>query len=228
MRLRTYVANKLAIVRRHRLAQGLRQVDLAQKSGVAIATLRCFESSGQMGLRGLRPEIFPPAPQSVDFPGRRERVARHSVCPRLTPANRSLVIGGRALGAPTPCPLGTTPRHRWLQSADHAGPGRRRSWRVQQSPTSENYPRSASVGGSKRRRRFIQLSSVPGALPMCPRMKLVSFSPLSPDARPSFSCRAIWTVPSTVRCSDKPYDRKVIPVAIADLFADVWSALVRW
>lgn len=40
-------------VRQHRLAQGLRQFDLAQKSGVAIATLRRFERSGQIGLLGL-------------------------------------------------------------------------------------------------------------------------------------------------------------------------------
>ena len=40
-------------VRRHRLAQGLRQIDLAQKSGVAIATLRRFERSGQIGFLGL-------------------------------------------------------------------------------------------------------------------------------------------------------------------------------
>ncbi len=40
-------------VRQHRLAQGLRQLDLAQKSGVAIATLRRFERSGQIGFLGL-------------------------------------------------------------------------------------------------------------------------------------------------------------------------------
>jgi transcriptional regulator with XRE-family HTH domain len=40
-------------VRQHRLAQGLRQIDLAQKSGVAIATLRRFERSGQIGFLGL-------------------------------------------------------------------------------------------------------------------------------------------------------------------------------
>ena len=40
-------------VRQHRLGQGLRQIDLAQKSGVAIATLRRFERSGQIGFLGL-------------------------------------------------------------------------------------------------------------------------------------------------------------------------------
>jgi transcriptional regulator with XRE-family HTH domain len=40
-------------LRRHRLARGLRQVDLAQRSGVAIATLRRFERSGQIGVPGL-------------------------------------------------------------------------------------------------------------------------------------------------------------------------------
>jgi len=40
-------------VRRHRLAQGVRQLDLAWKSGVAIATLRRFERSGQIGFLGL-------------------------------------------------------------------------------------------------------------------------------------------------------------------------------
>jgi transcriptional regulator with XRE-family HTH domain len=40
-------------VRQHRLAQGLRQLDLAQRSGVAIATLRRFERSGQISFLGL-------------------------------------------------------------------------------------------------------------------------------------------------------------------------------
>lgn len=40
-------------IRQHRLAQGLRQLDLAQKSGVAIATLQRFERSGQIGFLGL-------------------------------------------------------------------------------------------------------------------------------------------------------------------------------
>lgn len=41
------------IVRQHRLAQGLRQLDLAQKSGVGIATLRRFERNGQISFLGL-------------------------------------------------------------------------------------------------------------------------------------------------------------------------------
>jgi transcriptional regulator with XRE-family HTH domain len=40
-------------VRSHRLALGWRQDDLAQRSGVGIATLRRFERSGQIGFRGL-------------------------------------------------------------------------------------------------------------------------------------------------------------------------------
>src|ERR1043166_2148356 len=47
--LRT-VANS---VHQHRIAQGFRQIDLAQRSGVAIATLRRFERSGQIGFLGL-------------------------------------------------------------------------------------------------------------------------------------------------------------------------------
>lgn len=40
-------------VRQHRLAQGLRQTDLTQKSGVAVATLRRFERTGQITFFGL-------------------------------------------------------------------------------------------------------------------------------------------------------------------------------
>ena len=40
-------------LRAHRLALGWRQEDLAEKSGVAIATLRRFEQSGQIGFLGL-------------------------------------------------------------------------------------------------------------------------------------------------------------------------------
>lgn len=40
-------------VRSHRLALGWRQDDLAQRSGVGIATLRRFERSGQIGFQGL-------------------------------------------------------------------------------------------------------------------------------------------------------------------------------
>ncbi len=50
---RDLLENVAGIVRQHRLAQGLRQIDLAQKSGVAIATLRRFERSGQIGFLGL-------------------------------------------------------------------------------------------------------------------------------------------------------------------------------
>lgn len=44
------VANAL---RAHRLALGWRQTDLAERSGVAVATLRRFEGSGQIGFPGL-------------------------------------------------------------------------------------------------------------------------------------------------------------------------------
>lgn len=40
-------------LRAHRLALGWRQEDLAAKSGVAIATLRRFERTGQLGFGGL-------------------------------------------------------------------------------------------------------------------------------------------------------------------------------
>lgn len=40
-------------LRAHRLALGWRQADLAQRSGVAIATLRRFERSGQISFQGL-------------------------------------------------------------------------------------------------------------------------------------------------------------------------------
>lgn len=40
-------------VRQHRLAHGLRQADLAEKSGVSIATLRRFERTGHIGFFGL-------------------------------------------------------------------------------------------------------------------------------------------------------------------------------
>lgn len=40
-------------VRSHRLALGWRQDDLAQRSGVGVATLRRFERSGQIGFQGL-------------------------------------------------------------------------------------------------------------------------------------------------------------------------------
>lgn len=40
-------------VRGQRQALGLRQVDLAERSGVAIATLRRFESTGQITFGGL-------------------------------------------------------------------------------------------------------------------------------------------------------------------------------
>jgi len=40
-------------LRTHRLALGWRQKDLAVKSGVAIATLRRFERTGQVGFLGF-------------------------------------------------------------------------------------------------------------------------------------------------------------------------------
>lgn len=40
-------------LRAHRSALGWRQVDLAQKSGVAIATLRRFERTGKVGFHAL-------------------------------------------------------------------------------------------------------------------------------------------------------------------------------
>lgn len=40
-------------LRAHRLALGWRQDDLAERSGVAIATLRRFERSGQIGFQGF-------------------------------------------------------------------------------------------------------------------------------------------------------------------------------
>lgn len=40
-------------LRAHRSALGWRQEDLAQRSGVAIATLRRFERTGQIGFKGL-------------------------------------------------------------------------------------------------------------------------------------------------------------------------------
>ena len=40
-------------LRAHRLALGWRQADLAERSGVPIATLRRFERSGQIGFHGL-------------------------------------------------------------------------------------------------------------------------------------------------------------------------------
>lgn len=40
-------------LRAHRLALGWRQQDLAQKSGVGIATLRRFELTGRIGLPAL-------------------------------------------------------------------------------------------------------------------------------------------------------------------------------
>lgn len=40
-------------LRARRLALGWRQVDLAERSGVAVATLRRFERSGQIGFEGL-------------------------------------------------------------------------------------------------------------------------------------------------------------------------------
>ena len=40
-------------LRAHRLAVGWRQADLAERSGVAIATLRRFERSGQISFQGL-------------------------------------------------------------------------------------------------------------------------------------------------------------------------------
>jgi transcriptional regulator with XRE-family HTH domain len=40
-------------LKQHRMSQGLRQVDLAERSGVAIATLRRFERTGHIGFYGL-------------------------------------------------------------------------------------------------------------------------------------------------------------------------------
>jgi transcriptional regulator with XRE-family HTH domain len=40
-------------LRAHRLALGWRQADLAERSGVAIATLRRSERSGQIGFHGF-------------------------------------------------------------------------------------------------------------------------------------------------------------------------------
>jgi len=48
--LMSEVATRL---RDHRLSLGFRQVDLSKRSGVAIATLRHFERSGQIGFAGL-------------------------------------------------------------------------------------------------------------------------------------------------------------------------------
>jgi len=42
-----------ASLRAHRQALGWRQADLASRSGVAIATLRRFERTGQIGLSGF-------------------------------------------------------------------------------------------------------------------------------------------------------------------------------
>lgn len=41
------------LIRGARLAMGLRQADLAQRSGVPIATLRRFERSGRIGFPGF-------------------------------------------------------------------------------------------------------------------------------------------------------------------------------
>jgi hypothetical protein len=41
------------LLRSHRLASRWRQEDLAVRSGLAIATLRRFEHTGQIGFRGL-------------------------------------------------------------------------------------------------------------------------------------------------------------------------------
>ena len=41
------------LLRDHRSALGLRQADLAERSGVAIATLRRFERTGQIGFLGF-------------------------------------------------------------------------------------------------------------------------------------------------------------------------------
>jgi transcriptional regulator with XRE-family HTH domain len=41
------------IVKAHRLNRNLRQLDLSEKSGVPLATLRRFERTGQIGLLGL-------------------------------------------------------------------------------------------------------------------------------------------------------------------------------
>ena len=40
-------------VKGHRLSQGLRQVDLAKQSGLAINTVRGFERTGHIGFLGL-------------------------------------------------------------------------------------------------------------------------------------------------------------------------------
>ena len=40
-------------VRAHRTSLGWRQQDLADRSGVAVATLRRFERTGQIGLQGF-------------------------------------------------------------------------------------------------------------------------------------------------------------------------------
>ena len=40
-------------VKGHRLSQGLRQVDLAKRSGLAINTVRGFERTGHIGFFGL-------------------------------------------------------------------------------------------------------------------------------------------------------------------------------
>ncbi len=47
------MADVAARLRDHRLSLGWRQVDLSERSGVAIATLRRFERSGQIGFSGL-------------------------------------------------------------------------------------------------------------------------------------------------------------------------------
>ena len=75
-------------LRAHRLALGWRQADLAERSGVAIATLRRFERSGQIGFHGFarllvtlgladnflaalkRPRTHPEASKRFSPPGR--------------------------------------------------------------------------------------------------------------------------------------------------------------
>ena len=47
------LARTASAVRERRHSMGLRQVDLAERSGVAIATLRRFERTGQIGFEGL-------------------------------------------------------------------------------------------------------------------------------------------------------------------------------
>jgi transcriptional regulator with XRE-family HTH domain len=89
-----------AALRTHRLALGLRQIDLAEKSGIAVDTLRRFERTGNIGfigfakllvslglvdsfLHNFRPQP-PPAKTMRDFlaVGKKAKVRRRARAPR--------------------------------------------------------------------------------------------------------------------------------------------------